>query len=113
MNCNGICKKAEKIYFSNCLCNDCQFVREFAGILTPQEGLSGFNNPATVTGMFILSEGVRRTGILNVAGDFFSTRMQESFNYWFLALLIFVGVISAFINNTAAVAIFIPIIWPF
>ena len=82
-----------------------------SGILSPREGLSGFSNPATVTvaAMFILSEGVRRTGILNVAGDFFSTRMQENFNYWFLALLIFVGVISAFINNTAAVAIFIPV----
>lgn len=82
------------------------------GILTPREGLSGFSNPATVTvaAMFILSEGVRRTGILNVAGDFFSTRMQENYNYWFLSLLIFVGVISAFINNTAAVAIFIPVI---
>lgn len=82
-----------------------------SGILTPTEGLSGFSNPATVTvtAMFILSEGVRRTGILNAAGDFFSTRMQENFNYWFLALLIFIGVISAFINNTAAVAIFIPV----
>lgn len=81
------------------------------GVLTPREGLSGFSNPATVTvaAMFILSEGVRRTGILNVAGDFFSSRMQENFNYWFLSLLIFVGVISAFINNTAAVAIFIPV----
>lgn len=61
------------------------------GILTPREGLSGFSNPATVTvaAMFILSEGVRRTGILNVAGDFFSSRMQENFNYWFLSLLIF------------------------
>ena len=48
-----------------------------SGILSPREGLSGFSNPATVTvaAMFILSEGVRRTGILNVAGDFFSTRM--------------------------------------
>lgn len=82
-----------------------------SGILSPREGLSGFSNPATVTvaAMFILSEGVRRTGILNSAGDFFSQKMQQDFNYWFLSLLIFVGVISAFINNTAAVAIFIPV----
>ena len=83
-----------------------------SGVLTPAEGLSGFSNPATVTvaAMFILSEGVRRTGILNKTGDFFSKKMQENFNLWFLSLLIFVGVISAFINNTAAVAIFIPVI---
>lgn len=83
-----------------------------SGILTPTEGLSGFSNPATVTvaAMFVLSEGMRRTGILNIAGDFFSEKMQQNFTYWFFALLLFICVISAFINNTAAVAIFIPVI---
>lgn len=83
-----------------------------SGILSPAEGLSGFSNPATVTvaSMFILSEGVRRTGILSLAGDFFTGRMRDHFKFWFFALLLFVAVISAFINNTAAVAIFIPVI---
>lgn len=83
-----------------------------SGILTPSEGLSGFSNPATVTvaAMFVLSEGMRRTGILNTAGDFFSEKMQESFKYWFFVLLLFICIMSAFINNTAAVAIFIPVI---
>ncbi len=83
-----------------------------SGILSPREGLSGFSNPATVTvaAMFILSEGVRRTGILSSAGDFFSDKMQSNFKVWFFALLLFIAVISAFINNTAAVAIFIPVI---
>ena len=83
-----------------------------SGILSPREGLSGFSNPATVTvaAMFILSEGVRRTGILSNAGDFFSKKMQSNFKVWFFALLLFIAVISAFINNTAAVAIFIPVI---
>ena len=82
-----------------------------SGILTPTEGLSGFSNPATVTvaAMFVLSEGIRRTGILNTAGDFFSSKMQANFNVWLLTLLIFIGFVSAFINNTAAVAIFIPV----
>jgi len=83
-----------------------------SGILTPQEGLSGFSNPATVTvaAMFVLSYGIRRTGILNTAGDFFATRMQVNFNLWLLLLLLFIGFVSAFINNTAAVAIFIPVV---
>ena len=36
------------------------------GIVTPEEGLSGFSNAATVTigAMFVLSEGLRRTGVL-------------------------------------------------
>ncbi|WP_340106688.1 SLC13 family permease [Rhodohalobacter sp. 8-1] len=82
-----------------------------SGILSPQEGLSGFSNPATITvaAMFILSDGIRRTGILKTAGDFFSERMLVNFNPWLLCLLVFIGVVSAFINNTAAVAIFIPV----
>ena len=37
------------------------------GILTPAEGLSGFSSTATITiaAMFVLSEGIRRTGALN------------------------------------------------
>ncbi len=38
-------------------------------VLTPEQGLSGFGNPATVTvaAMFVLSAGLSRTGILNGA----------------------------------------------
>ena len=83
-----------------------------SGILTPEEGLAGLSNAATVTigAMFILSEGLRRTGMLSVVGAYFSRLGRQ--NYW-LALLVMigtVGVVSAFINNTAAVAIFIPVV---
>ncbi|WP_069130831.1 SLC13 family permease [Rhodohalobacter halophilus] len=83
-----------------------------SGILSPAEGLSGFSNPATITvaAMCILTEGVRRTGILSQVGDFFSGKIQQNFKVWFFTLLLFIAVISAFINNTAAVAIFIPVI---
>jgi di/tricarboxylate transporter len=38
--------------------------------VTPEQGISGFANPATLTilAMFVLSEGVRRTGILRNLG---------------------------------------------
>ncbi|MTI86679.1 MAG: SLC13 family permease [Balneolaceae bacterium] len=82
-----------------------------SGILTPSEGLSGFSNPATVTiaCMFILSEGLRKTGALDIVGDNF---MELGRYNYLLALLVImggIGIISAFINNTAAVAIFIPV----
>ncbi|SHG26593.1 Di-and tricarboxylate transporter [Fodinibius roseus] len=81
------------------------------GILTPREGLAGFSNPATLTvaAMFILSEGLRRTGCLNTIGDYFSRQIQH--NYWMglLQMLLFVSIASAFINNTAIVVIFIPV----
>src|SRR6056297_350045 len=83
-----------------------------SGILTPREGLSGFSNPATVTiaCMFILSEGLRKTGALDIVGEYFYKLSKLNFRIAILIIMLVIGVISAFINNTAAVAIFIPII---
>ncbi len=82
------------------------------GILSLEEGLSGISHPATVAiaSMFVLSEGLRRTGLLNKAGDYFSERLQENFNLWMLVMLIFISVMSSIMNNTAVVIIFIPIL---
>lgn len=83
-----------------------------SGILTPKEGLSGFSNPATVTiaCMFILSEGLRKTGALDIVGEYFFKLSKLNYRLAMFIIMLVVGVISAFINNTAAVAIFIPII---
>ncbi|SMO33891.1 SLC13 family permease [Fodinibius sediminis] len=82
------------------------------GILSPSEGLAGFSNPATLTvaAMFVLSEGLRRTGLLNTIGQLFTERIKE--NYWggLIQMLLFISFCSAFINNTAVVVIFIPIV---
>lgn len=82
------------------------------GILAPREGLSGFSNPATITigALFILSEGLRQTGTLNFIGRYFSMLGRRKRWGAFVFMLAAIGVISAFINNTAAVAIFIPIV---
>jgi di/tricarboxylate transporter len=81
------------------------------GLITPAEGISGFSNPATVTvgAMFILSAGLQKTGATAAIG-----RLMVRFgrNY-FTALVVIMGtitVISAFVNNTAAVAVFIPLV---
>ena len=44
-----------------------------SGILDVKEGLAGFSHPATltITFMFILSEGIRGTGILTTIGNYF------------------------------------------
>lgn len=41
------------------------------GLVTPDEGISGFSNSATVTvmAMFILSAGITRTGIVQTVRD--------------------------------------------
>lgn len=81
------------------------------GILSPEEGLSGFSNPATITigCMFVLSEGLRRTGLLNKIGDYFLSLARKNFNIALMGMMLIISFISAFINNTAAVALFIPV----
>ncbi len=81
------------------------------GVLTVREGLSGLSNRATVTigAMFVVSEGVRRTAALNVVSNLLS-RLGEQ-NFWLAvgAMMATVAVCSALINNTAAVAILLPV----
>ncbi|MCF7886634.1 MAG: sodium:proton antiporter, partial [Candidatus Marinimicrobia bacterium] len=83
-----------------------------SGILTVKEGLSGFSNPATITigAMFILSEGLRQTGVLRAIGALLTELGKQSFWVAAIAIMGLTAGISAFINNTAAVAIFIPVV---
>src|SRR6056297_1885625 len=83
-----------------------------SGILTIKEGLSGFSNQATITigAMFILSEGLRQTGVLRAVGSVLTFLGKQSFWVAAIAIMIITAGVSAFINNTAAVAIFIPVI---
>ena len=83
-----------------------------SGIITPEEAIGGFSNPATVTvgAMFILSAGLYRTGAVNAVGGTLARMGRKSYWLTLAAMMLFIGVISAFINNTAAVAIFLPIV---
>lgn len=83
-----------------------------SGIITPAEGIAGFSNEATVTvgAMFILSAALYKTGAINSIGTL-TTRIFK-FNFWvgMIAMMVLVGILSAFVNNTPVVAIFIPIL---
>ncbi len=80
--------------------------------LTPEEAISGFSNPATITvlAMFILSGGIYRTGIINRLTRGLIRHAGNNELKQLLILMVIVGPISAFINNTAAVAILIPMV---
>lgn len=82
------------------------------GIISPEEGIAGFSNKATVTvaAMFILSAALFKTGAVTYLGRLISIVFKK--NYWFglLAVMIGVGFFSAFINNTPVVAVFIPVL---
>ena len=81
------------------------------GIITAQEGVSGFSNSATVTvgAMFILSGALKKTGAVNYLGALSSRVFKYNFWVGLIGVMIVVGGVSAFINNTPVVAVFIPI----
>ena len=81
-----------------------------SGIITPEEGLSGFSNPATATvgAMLVLSAGLFKSGAVNLLGPWLHWLNKRGSGVALLAMMIGVGGISAFINNTAAVAMLLP-----
>ena len=82
------------------------------GLVTPDEGIAGFGNSATITvmAMFILSAGITRTGVVQIFRDLLLRWGGKSITRQILVMGLLVGPISGFINNTAVVAIFLPII---
>lgn len=83
-----------------------------SGIITPSQGLAGFSNSATITvgAMFVLSAGLYRTGAINFLGNISVRVFKEGFWFGIIIVMLIVGVLSAFINNTPVVAIFLPIL---
>jgi di/tricarboxylate transporter len=82
------------------------------GLVTPDEAIAGFGNSATITvmAMFILSAGISRTGVIQVVRDWLIRWGGRNATQQILILGAIVGPITAFINNTAVVAVFLPII---
>ncbi len=81
------------------------------GLINPNQALYGFASPATATvaAMFVLSAGLVRTGLV----QWLSRRLNKlaGKGEWRLivVLCIAIAALSAFIVNTATVAIFIPV----
>jgi di/tricarboxylate transporter len=82
------------------------------GVLTPYEAFSGFSHPATISvaAMLVLSAGVERTGALTYIARRLLTPMGNSELTLTVVIMVIISAISAFINNTAAVAVFIPVV---
>jgi di/tricarboxylate transporter len=82
------------------------------GIVAPNEALVGFANPAliTIACLFIISEGLLRTGAVTFIGRKIIDISRGNFFRILLLSMIVVGSFSIFVNNTPIVAIFIPII---
>jgi len=80
-------------------------------LISPEQAIAGFGNPATVTVacMLALSYGIQTTGVLNYLANKFVDLARESEFRLLVSIILAVGLLSAFINNTAAVALFLPL----
>jgi di/tricarboxylate transporter len=82
------------------------------GILSPEEALRGFGDDATITiaAMFILSAGLFRTGLISYIGRDVVKLFHKNFWLAIILMMLLVGILSGFINNTPIVAIFLPVL---
>jgi di/tricarboxylate transporter len=82
------------------------------GVISPEQGVEGFSNKATVTVlfMFILSAALLKTGALQYVANRLATTFRHNFTLGMVSMMVLIAVISAFINNTPVVAVFIPVV---
>ena len=82
------------------------------GLVSPEEGIAGFSNPATVTvaAMFIISSALYRTGAVAALGRLSAWVFERNLWIGLVTMMASVGLLSAFMNNTPVVAIFMPIV---
>ncbi len=81
------------------------------GYLSPSEAISGFSNPAVITIalLFILSHALEKTGLLEYLVVRINRLTSQSKPLGKTVYLLAIGFASAVVNNTAIVAIFIPV----
>ena len=82
------------------------------GTLSGNEVLAGFSNKGMITIgiLFIVSEGVRQSGILNRLAQSYLPKKRGKMVFLIPRVMFPVSVLSAFLNNTPVVIIFAPII---
>ncbi|MGD9319441.1 MAG: SLC13 family permease [Desulfobacteraceae bacterium] len=82
------------------------------GLVSPNEALAGFSNPAVVTvwAVFILSGGLTRTGVGNIIGRYVLRMAGRRELLIVIVIMLSAGVMSAFMNNVAVAALMLPVV---
>ncbi|MDE6368256.1 MAG: anion permease, partial [Muribaculaceae bacterium] len=83
-----------------------------AGVLTPQEALSGFSTPIVIMmgGLFIVGGAIFNTGLAKMIGAKLLKLGGGNPVRLFLVVVVATGLIGGFVSNTGTVAIMLPII---
>ncbi|MEO0445629.1 MAG: SLC13 family permease [Verrucomicrobiota bacterium] len=84
----------------------------FLFVLGPDELIGVFGNraPITIACMFVLSAALERTGAIDWMGGFFEKIAGKTELRVMFTLMSFAAVLSAFVNNTPVVVVFLPIV---
>lgn len=82
------------------------------GLVSPADAYAGFSNPAVITvwAMFILSEGLTRTGIANVIGRQVMRVAGRREVAQIVVIMLTAGFLSAFMNNIGVAALMLPVV---
>lgn len=82
------------------------------GILTLDEALGGFGDPAVVyiAGLFVVSEALDATGVTAWAGQHLVARAGESRARLMVLMMLLCGVVTALISVNGAVAALVPVV---
>ena len=82
------------------------------GLVTPPEAVAGFSNAAVIAvwAMFILSDGLTRTGIANVIGHTVLRLAGRRETRMIVVIMLTAGILSAFMNNIGVAALMLPVV---
>jgi di/tricarboxylate transporter len=87
-------------------------VLPFTGILSMGEALTGFSDPniVLIAALFVIGEGLVRTGVARQLGDWLSAKAGSSDTRLVVLLMVVVCGLGATMSSTAVTAIFIPVV---
>lgn len=94
------------------VCIGCALSLWATGVLTLNQSLAGFGDPATVfvTSLFVASAALEKTGVTAWAGQVLIRGAGESRWRLVTLMMIFVGLLSALISVNGAVAALLPVV---
>lgn len=83
-----------------------------SGLITPQEALSGFSNPAVVTvwAMFIISAALYQTGVAKIIGRQVLRLAGGSEWRMIIVIMFTTGILSAVMNNIGVAVLMLPVV---
>ena len=83
-----------------------------SGVITPEEGLSGFSNSVVImiAGLFIVGGAITQTGLARlISNKVLSLAGESELRLFYLVILVTI-IVGLFVSNTGTVAILMPIV---